>query len=72
MLQTAKIELRNICKCNRTFLVIDISIMLLNQVKLHFMMGCQFFRQNNISTEYQIGCPDFFEQQNKKLTNHNL
>ena len=66
MLQTIKLELKNIPKANRTSLVIDISIILLNQFKLHFMMGCQFFKQNNISTEYQMGYPDSFEQQNKK------
>ena len=66
MLQTIKLELKNIPKANRTSLVIDISIILLNQFKQHFMMGCQFFQQNNISTEYQMGYPDSFKQQNKK------
>ena len=67
MLQTIKLELKNIPKANRTSLVIDISIIiLLNQFKLHFMMACQFFKQNDISTEYQMGYPDSFKQQNKK------
>ena len=66
MLQTIKLELKNISKANRTSLVIDISIILLNQVKLHFMMGCQFSKQNNISMEYQMGYPDSFKQQHKK------